>query len=235
MAAPPALRARLWPLYAFNLEVARAPWLTAEPLIAEMRLQFWTDTLTEAAGDAPPRAHEVAAPLTEVIRAQALPTAPLHALIEARKHDIARAAFTDAGALLGYIDATAGGLMLSAARLLGAGDGAEAPIRAMGRAAGLANWLAAVPALRAAGAPPLGAGIDRAALVAEGLAQLHAARAARAQVPAAAAPALLTGWQAGAILKRAAREPAAIDEGRLLRPEIARRGSLLLRALSGRW
>ncbi len=28
MAAPMAARARLWPLYALNLEAARAPWVT---------------------------------------------------------------------------------------------------------------------------------------------------------------------------------------------------------------
>lgn len=47
MAAPPAARARLFPLYAFNLEVARAPWVTKEPMIAEMRLQWWRDVLAE--------------------------------------------------------------------------------------------------------------------------------------------------------------------------------------------
>ena len=40
MAAPVAVRARLFPLYAWNLEVARAPWVTAEPLIAELRREI---------------------------------------------------------------------------------------------------------------------------------------------------------------------------------------------------
>ena len=53
MAAPVAARTRLWPLYAFNLEVARAPWVTKEPMIAEMRLQWWRDVVAEPA----PRAH----------------------------------------------------------------------------------------------------------------------------------------------------------------------------------
>ncbi len=34
MAAPPAARARLWPLYAVNLEIARAPWASSEPATA---------------------------------------------------------------------------------------------------------------------------------------------------------------------------------------------------------
>ncbi|MCB1311397.1 MAG: squalene/phytoene synthase family protein, partial [Sedimentitalea sp.] len=45
MAAPVAARRVLFPLYAFNLEVARAPWVTQEPVIAEMRLQWWRDAL----------------------------------------------------------------------------------------------------------------------------------------------------------------------------------------------
>ena len=45
MAAPVTVRARLLPLYAFNLEVARAPWVTDEALIAEMRLQWWRDVV----------------------------------------------------------------------------------------------------------------------------------------------------------------------------------------------
>ena len=36
MAAPVAMRRLLFPLYAFNLEVARAPWVTQEPMIALM-------------------------------------------------------------------------------------------------------------------------------------------------------------------------------------------------------
>ncbi|MFM7443344.1 MAG: squalene/phytoene synthase family protein, partial [Tabrizicola sp.] len=49
MAAPAFARAQLLPLYAFNLEVARAPWVTEEPLIAEMRLQWWRDVVENAA------------------------------------------------------------------------------------------------------------------------------------------------------------------------------------------
>ncbi|MGB3250003.1 MAG: squalene/phytoene synthase family protein, partial [Tabrizicola sp.] len=52
MAAPVEARAQLFPLYAFNLEVARAPWVTQEPLIAEMRLQWWRDVVENAASGA---------------------------------------------------------------------------------------------------------------------------------------------------------------------------------------
>ena len=39
----------LFALFAFNLEVARAPWVTQQPMIAEMRLQWWCDALDEIA------------------------------------------------------------------------------------------------------------------------------------------------------------------------------------------
>ena len=67
MAAPVAARGPLAVLYAFNLEVARAPWVTKEPMIAEMRLQWWRDIVAEAAEGRPARAHEVAGPLSELI------------------------------------------------------------------------------------------------------------------------------------------------------------------------
>ena len=56
MLAPVAQRGALFALYAFNVEVSRAPWVTKEALIAEMRLQWWRDVVAEPS----PRAHEVA-------------------------------------------------------------------------------------------------------------------------------------------------------------------------------
>ena len=41
MAAPVAARPVLFAIYAFNVEVTRAPWVTKEEMIAEMRLQWW--------------------------------------------------------------------------------------------------------------------------------------------------------------------------------------------------
>jgi phytoene/squalene synthetase len=63
MAAPPPARNVLFPLYAFNLEVARAPQVASEPLIGEMRLQWWRDALAEIAAGGPVRRHEVTTPL----------------------------------------------------------------------------------------------------------------------------------------------------------------------------
>jgi 15-cis-phytoene synthase len=231
MAAPVAARARLFPLYAWNLEVARAPWASAEPLIGEMRLQWWADVLHEEI----PRAHEVAAPLHAVILETGLPVAVMQALIEARRRDCLGAAFADALALDAYLDATAGGLMWLAARALGAPETAEAAARAYGRAAGAANYLRAVPALVARGRVPFPAGFDAADLAYAGLMQLDAARAERRAVPRAAAAALLAGWLTGPVLRCARRDPAAVAEGRLEPSPFRRDAGLLWQAATGHW
>ena len=233
MAAPPAVRRVLFPLYAFNLEVSRAPWLTQEPMIGEMRLQWWRDALDEIAQGGPVRRHEVATPLASVLSAQA--TEPLDALILARRWDLYREPFEDEAAFTAYIEATAAGPLHAAALSLGA-----APVEVLadaGFALGLANWFRAIPALEAAGRFPLPDGRPEAvrALALQGLERLARARARRAEVSPEVAPVLLSAWQAGAILRQVRDAPARVTQGQLGQSELARRGGLMLRALSGRW
>ncbi|PJF10894.1 squalene/phytoene synthase family protein [Pseudorhodobacter sp. MZDSW-24AT] len=229
MAAPVAARAKLLPLYALNLEVARAPWVSKEPMIAEMRLQWWRDVVAEPA----PRAHEVAAPLHDLIQAAQLPTDVLDRMIEARRWDIYSDPFEDQAAMDAYLDDTAGGLMWLSACALGARPEAEAAVRSYAWAAGLASYLRAIPELAARGRIPLVDGRAPAitALALRGQIRLNAAR--RAGVPRALRPALLAGWQAEGLLKRAARDPAAVAEGRLQLSDFARRGRLLWQATTG--
>jgi len=224
MAAPPRARPVLAALYAFNLEVARAPWVTGEPMIAEMRLQWWRDALEEIAAAGPVRAHPVTGALAAVLDAEG--SEALDRLVAARRFDIYRDAHASEAAFEAYLDATAGGLHWTAARLLGAR--AEDDVRAVARASGLANLLLAIPALEAAGRKPLVDGRPEAVsrLAAGALDRLKAARPDRA-----ARPALLATWRAGGILARAARDPARVAAGALAGSEFARRGGLLLRSL----
>ncbi|MBC7133305.1 MAG: squalene/phytoene synthase family protein [Roseovarius sp.] len=233
MAGPVAARARLFPLYAFNSEVARAPWVTQEPIIAQMRLQWWRDVLAEIAGGGAVRRHEVATPLAGVLDATG--AGLLDALVAARRADIERAPFADEAALWAYLDATSGNLMRVAARALGPAD--EAALGPAGLALGLANWLRAIPALEAAGRAPLPDGRPEAVqrLAGEGLAHLRAARARRGAVSRAARPALLPLWEAGMVLTRAARDPALVAAGALEPAPVRSRAALMWRALSGRW
>ena len=47
--APAAARPLLIALYAFNTEVARVGEIVSEPIIGQMRLQWWRDAIAEAA------------------------------------------------------------------------------------------------------------------------------------------------------------------------------------------
>ncbi|AMY69169.1 squalene/phytoene synthase family protein [Frigidibacter mobilis] len=236
MAAPPAARARLWPLYALNLELARAPWASAEPLVAEMRLQWWVDTLDRIAAGERPRTHEVAGPLAELIAETAQPVAPLQAIAEARRRDCWGEPFADSGELLAYLAGTAGNLMLAAGQALGAPAAAYPALQDAGLATGIANWLVAVPDLIARGRAPLpDPGPDGiAALARTGLDHLQRARKARATLPPSAIPALYPAWQAGALLSRAAADPGQVPRIPLRLSEFSRRGRLLLTAATGR-
>ncbi|WP_296476865.1 squalene/phytoene synthase family protein [Roseinatronobacter sp.] len=237
LAAPAQVRAKLWTLFAFNLEIARAPWMTSEPMIAEMRLQFWADVLEEIAAGKPPRAHEVASPLSDLWRDCDLPLSLGQEMVAARRWDIYREPFADERAFEQHIQATSGNLMWLCVRALNADHTAEQTVRDMGYATGLANWLVAIPRLESAGRIPLVDGRDSAvaALAQDGLMRLKRARANRHKVCADVLPVMLTGWQAGAILTKAAKAPHLVREGGLVPSEFRRRGSLLLRALSGRW
>lgn len=229
MAAPPAARTRLFPLYAFNLEVARAPQVTREPTIAEIRLTWWREALEEIAAGGAVRQHEVVVPLALAIPPElaARVTALLDDLIVVRHLDIDKVQFGSGAALMDYLDRSAGNLLWAAALLLGARPDQEAALRAHGRAQGLANWLMAAPALRASGWEPLPEG----AADFSGLAQ--EALTALAQAAGVRNPALLAAWQAKPLLKQALRQPEAVFQGGLGQSEFARRFGLLRRSLIG--
>ncbi|MCA8882826.1 MAG: squalene/phytoene synthase family protein [Rhodobacteraceae bacterium] len=234
LAAPVAARPVLLPLYAFNLEVARAPWVTSEPMIGEMRLQWWRDALEEIGSGGQVRRHEVVTPLADVLDPQG--AALLDRLVAARRWDLYRDPFDDRAAFDAYLDDTAAGLMWAASRALGAPAAAEAPVRALGRAAGLAAWLLAVPDLEARGRVPLVDGRPDAvrALAAGALEQLRDGRRGIRSVPAEARAALLAGWRAPALLSRAVHDPGRVAAGALVESEAARRLALLRAALLGR-
>ncbi len=236
MAAPPEARKVLFPLWAFNLEVARAPWLTEEPLIAEMRLQWWRDALDEIAAGGPVRRHEVATPLGTALGAEE--AACLVDLIEARRLDIGGEPFPDLDALKRYIDRTAGHLTWAGMRALGTDPRAEAPARDFAFGSGLARYFKAVPDLVARGRAPFPTGTDAPALVAlaeSGTERLnHGAFLRHALGKVRFAP-LLDGWMAGVTLRRAATDPARIETGALRSSPFRERLGLILFANAKRW
>ncbi len=232
MAAPPQARRVLFPLYAFNLEVARAPWVTQETMIAEMRLQWWRDALEEIAKGGEVRRHEVVTPLSQVLGRDT--AARLDPLVGARRWDIYRDPFEDEDHLTRYIEETSGLLLLAAGRALG-GMNEEVALDA-GYAFGLAAFLRAVPELESKGRVPLLDGRPEgvAALARGGLERLQKARRGFSALPKASRPALLAGWQAGPLLALAAKEPQRVAEGALELSEFSKRARLMKAGFTGR-
>ena len=233
MAAPVAARSVLFPLYALNVEVARAPWVTQEPMIAEMRLQWWRDALQEIAEGQPVRRHEVVTPLSRCLSPH-LATL-LDEYVAVRRWDIYRDPFEDESHFDSYIDHSSGTLMLVAAHMLGAGE--EQALRDFGYAVGVANWFRAIPDLEDRGRIPLLDGTSNGvrALAEKALGRLMDARFARASISGQARPALYAGWQAEWVLRRVLTQPDRVASGDLRQGEVRRRLSLMWTASSGRW
>ena len=233
MAAPVAARRVLFPLYAFNVEVARAPWVTEEPMIAEMRLQWWRDALEEIAGDAKPRKHEVVDALAEVLDAEGATL--LDGLIAARRWDVYKDPFEDAAHFDSYIDATSGHLMWTAARLLGQGD--ESVIRDFAYAVGAANMLRAIPDLEERGRKPLLDGSESGVLsfAQSAEARLTAAIKKRKTIAVDAAPVLYAGYLARPVLRQIRKEPGKVARGALGLPPFREHLRFANVALRGWW
>ena len=230
LTAAPEDRAKLLTLYALNLELARAPFQSAEPMLAEMRLQWWIDRLAEMGRGVAPPLHDVLTPLWEAWGAAAGDLLPL---AEARRRDCAREPFASAAEVVAYVDATAGGLMAAAASALGATEAARQVVADQARGAGLAAWLRALPQLQSL---RLGLETETPKAVAElaeaGREALRRAAKGHRAVPRRAAAALFAGPGVAKLLRDLARDgnqtPAEITP-------FQRRAALAWLALTGRW
>lgn len=229
-AAPEAARAKLLPLYAFNLEVARAPWVSPEPMIGQMRLQWWRDVLAEIAEGGDMRRHEVVTPLASVLTPQTAKA--LDTLILMRHRDLETTPFADPGALQHYLEETGGRLLLTAGEILGADQHGLADA---GYAGALAAYLRAVAELKQRGRCPLPDEREEALTMMARAGLDRWAKARRSSVDRAALPALRALWRTPAILSLAARHPDRILTGALETSPARRHASLIARRLLGGW
>lgn len=138
--APADRRPFLFALYAFNHELAHVGESVREPMIGEIRLQWWREALQTAEEDRL-RPHDVVRALTATMKFVTLPNALFDAMIDARSFDVAPGPFADDAARDAYLDATSGNVMRLAARILGAEDRHDELAREAGIAYGLAGLL----------------------------------------------------------------------------------------------
>lgn len=130
---PDAKRAHVMALYAFNAEVSRIASLVSEPQLAEIRLQFWFDTV-ESIYDGDEQAHPVARAIAGAIKAGDIPKYALMNLIKAHQFDFYSDPMPSLNDLEGYLGETEGALIKMAAMILDQDAALEA-----GEACGLAG------------------------------------------------------------------------------------------------
>jgi phytoene synthase len=227
--APAAAREALFALYAFNLEVARIRERVKEPLLGEMRLTWWQETIERVYAGGREPDQPVAAALAAAVRAHELSRLPFERLLEARRADMRDEAPADLAGLTDYARATAGSLSILALEVLGtaASRPAAAAAEQVSVAWALIGLLRAVPFHARARRVYLPADLSRRAgldvwalfdrgrthglaqvvewVAAEADAHLRSARALRRDVPRAAIPTLLLATLADAYLACLAR------------------------------
>ncbi|MGC2414613.1 MAG: phytoene/squalene synthase family protein [Stellaceae bacterium] len=256
--APAGRREALFALYAFNYEIARVREIVTQPMLGQIRLQWWREIVAAAFAGVATRPHEVAEPLTAVIR-DVMPTrAHFDRMIDTRERDLADEPPVSLATLEVYAEGTAATLLNLALEVLGVTEpAAGAAAREIGIGYALSGLLRALPfhartgrsyipadiAARAGLDPADYAGLrDTAALraaaaeIAEAaVGHLRAARRYRREVPRSARAAMLGAIVADrflARLNRAAFNPFAPE---LVIPDPLQSWRLAAAALRGRF
>lgn len=233
LVAEPQDRPALMTLYALNLGIARAPFQSNEPLLAEMRLQWWVDRLAGMGAGTPPPLHDVLTPLWDTWGRDA---GTLSLLAEARRRDCFREPFSTPQEVAEYVAGTSGRLLALAAARLGADARGQAVAADQGLGAGLVAWLRALPRLQ-----PIGLGLasadpaDAARLARLAQEAFGRAAASRRLMPRRAAAALYPGAGAGPLLDAILRNKMNIFQESLVVTPFQQRSSLARLALTGRW
>jgi NADH dehydrogenase [ubiquinone] 1 alpha subcomplex assembly factor 6 len=256
--APAEKRDALIALLGFNLEVAKVREVTSEPLLGQIRLQWWREAIDEIYAGKPPRRHVVVTPLAEAIRRHDITRTHLDAMIDGRGQDLEEGPPASVAALERYAEATSSRLLFAGLNVLEVtAPAAFEAARRFGIAWALTGLLRAVPFHAAAKrlylpidlageadlhtgdlfelrpSAPLAAVTCR--LV--DLARIHlaAARAERRDVPRAALPVLLPGRLADLYLRRIERAGGNVFDPSVQRPDGLAVPRLSLAAWTGRY
>jgi phytoene synthase len=226
--APARRREALLALYAFNYEIARVRETVTQPMLGQIRLQWWREVLDTAYAGAPARQHPVAVPLSAVIREFGLSREPFDRLIDTRERDLADEPPASLAALEDYAEGSSAALVHLALQVLGVREATiEETVRQVGIAYALAGLLRAMPFHARAGrtyipadvgerarldpgdygagraTPALRAAVREIAVAA--VRHLRAAREGRPAIPRSAIAALLPAIVAGRFLARLRR------------------------------
>jgi phytoene/squalene synthetase len=148
-AAQPALLA----LTAFAVEVAHIADVVSEPLVGQMRLAWWRESLEGVAAGQTPRPHPVILALVPVIQQYPQLPALLLGYLESRAADLDSSLLAEEAGWRAYLDHTAGNLHLAWATVLDAqaAEAHMATIRTQAQAYAMLGLLRALPFFAAQG------------------------------------------------------------------------------------
>ncbi|MBL4667616.1 MAG: squalene/phytoene synthase family protein [Sneathiella sp.] len=144
--APKEARERLFAILAFNIEIARVRETVSEPLLGDIRLQWWRDALKDLSGNIS-KSHPVVESLHEFNKEHPVDFNLMLEMVDIRAKDLDPAPIETTGDLLVYADMTGGALHQLLYRALGGGDNSnsiEAVVRS-GRSYALTGILRAMP------------------------------------------------------------------------------------------
>ena len=221
--APDQKRNGLLTLYAFNGEIARIRETVSEPLLGNIRLQWWREAIEAIYEDKLVPLHEVAQALQETIEEYHLLREPFDRLLDAREFDMQDRPPEDMEALVAYGEGTVSTLQQLAVQVLSGESGGDAA-RNLGVAWSLTGLVRAVPfqasmgrtflpnnLLKAKGLDPLRLSpSDELNLVVEQVAKkagkaLEESRGKKSQIPSVALSAMLLAPLTEAYLKQLKR------------------------------
>lgn len=142
--APEQIRQNLFALYSFNYEISRIREMVSEPMIGEIRLQWWRDALTDITQGGPIRYHDVIGPLATAITAHNLSEDILMSIVDGRGQDLYDESPVTSTDLESYLAQTSGNLSCLAVHIAGQNDIDELA-QSLGMAWGYVGLIRSVP------------------------------------------------------------------------------------------
>ncbi len=228
--APEDLRQSLHALYAFDNEIRLVPDRVTEPLLGEIRLQWWRDAVADIYEKREPRPHDTVIAVAYVIMRYDLPRAEFDALIDARAFDLYDEPMSDLKSFQDYATGTEVSCLSLATKILApGGEMPEGTLQDLGEAWALMNDLrrtSAGAAHHARVAPVELATEDFATHIGE---KLISARARLSNISGDVLPGLLHMCLIESYLRKARLEPAQVNLSGLYK-----RYKLLKHSLLGR-
>ena len=106
-------------LYAFHYELSKVPDVTSEPMLGQIRYEWWREAIDEIYTGREVRRHEISTPLSEMLLRTEVPRFWIDRLIDGRARDLDPQPFKDMEDARDYARQTSGQLLQIAVKILG--------------------------------------------------------------------------------------------------------------------